>query len=75
MKKNILALAFAVALFVAAPARSQDVNCEQSGENSGENAGCTVKTPEPTSSVLLGSGIFAVGGMLLLLRKRLAPVQ
>jgi hypothetical protein len=68
MKKVTLVLAPAVFLFALSsiPTYAQNDNCQGN-----ENNGCTVRVPEPSSFVLLATGLAALGGLAILARKRL----
>ena len=74
MKKCALAMALAVMLVTAAPSVSvfaqSETGCTASG---GVPKGCgAVSVPEPSSLILLGAGILAVGGLAVLGRKKFA---
>ena len=74
MKKAVLVMAVAFALWNTAPAHA-DASPNGCLHSDGRAAGCTDPTtptsvPESSSFVLLASGLVALGGLALVTRKR-----
>jgi hypothetical protein len=71
VKKLTFAVTLALAL-VTIPAVYADKR-KENGDRKGGNAGSqgTTRVPEPSSVMLLGSGLLTIGGLLVLARQRL----
>ena len=64
--KKLVYVSFVVALAVSGPVRAQNTT----STNTAPCAACSVKAPEPGLLLQLGLGLPAVGGLLILGRRR-----
>jgi PEP-CTERM motif len=73
MRKLTLVLAGAVLLFAlpSIPTYAQNQDGQGGNCQGQQNNSCTATVPEPSSFVLLATGLAALGGLAILNRKRL----